>query len=160
MGGHGRMRKQTLPILKFTVRWGIAVFGIWYVVSKMSWHDRIWAVPPGESAPQWMTVVGETAQETDNAFQVIDPRNGAIIAHEEVVARPDHPRLEIGVIRMVRQAEPKWLFAALAIFPLTILITSFRWHELLKAVDIRLTMSRTFVLNMVGLFYSTFMLGS
>jgi uncharacterized protein (TIRG00374 family) len=68
--------------------------------------------------------------------------------------------VEAGVVHMVRDAKPKWLLAALAIFPLTIVITSLRWHELLKALDINLAVSRTFVLNMVGLFYSTFMLGS
>jgi uncharacterized protein (TIRG00374 family) len=58
---------------------------------------------------------------------------------------------------MMRQADITYVLAALAIFPLTILITSVRWHELLKAVDIRLTVGRTFVLNMVGLFYNTIM---
>jgi glycosyltransferase 2 family protein len=73
-----------------------------------------------------------------------------------------HPRVQIGVIRMVRQAEGHlWLlFAAVMIFPITIFITSFRWHELLKALDIRLDFSRVFVLNMVGLFYNSFMPGS
>jgi hypothetical protein len=56
---------------------------------------------------------------------------------------------------MVRNANVDYIFAALAIFPLTIVITSFRWHELLKALDIRLTIERTFVLNMVGLFWNT-----
>ena len=27
--------------LKFTLRWGIAVFGIWYVISNMSLRDRV-----------------------------------------------------------------------------------------------------------------------
>src|SRR5690348_13707700 len=26
---------------KFTLRWGIAVFGIWYVLAKTSFHDRV-----------------------------------------------------------------------------------------------------------------------
>jgi hypothetical protein len=61
---------------------------------------------------------------------------------------------------MVRGAKALYLIAALAIFPITIFITSFRWNELLKAVDINLTFGLTFVLNMVGLFYNTFMPGS
>src|SRR5208282_3567169 len=68
-----------------------------------------------------------------------------------------HPRVQIGVLRMVREADIRYVLAALAIFPITILITSFRWHELLKALDIRLTLRRTFVLNMVGMFYNTIM---
>jgi uncharacterized protein (TIRG00374 family) len=66
-----------------------------------------------------------------------------------------HPLVEIGVIRMVREADPRYLLLGLIVFPITILITSVRWHELLKPLDIHLTVSRAFVLNMVGLFYNT-----
>ena len=68
-----------------------------------------------------------------------------------------HPRVQIGVLRMVREANIDFIIAALAIFPVTILITSVRWHELLRAVDIHLRLGRTFVLNMVGMFYNTIM---
>lgn len=68
-----------------------------------------------------------------------------------------HPRVQIGVLRMVRQADIRFIIAALAIFPVTILITSLRWHELLKALDIHLRVRRTFVLNMVGMFWNTVM---
>src|SRR5580698_3626290 len=153
------MRKRILPILKFSIRWGIAIFGILYVVSKMSWHDQI-HVPSISTHP--LNLVSKNAQDTDPVFEAVDPRTGNTIQvpRDLVKPEPNHPVVEIGVIRMVRQAKPKWLVAALAIFPLTIVITSIRWHELLKALDIRLALSRTFVLNMVGLFYSTFMLGS
>ncbi len=159
MPGYFSMRKKLLPILWSTVRWGIAVFGILYVISKMSWHDQVY-VPSLSQKP--LSLLTQNAQDTDPTFTVLDPRTGKPIAvpRDEVKPPPNHPIVEIGVIRMVRQARPKWLAAALAIFPLTIIITSFRWHELLKALDIRLPVTRTFVLNMVGLFYSTFMLGS
>jgi uncharacterized membrane protein YbhN (UPF0104 family) len=39
-------------------------------------------------------------------------------------------------------------------------ITSFRWHLLLKLLDIPMSVARTFVINMVGAFYNTFMPGS
>jgi uncharacterized membrane protein YbhN (UPF0104 family) len=61
---------------------------------------------------------------------------------------------------MARAANPLLLIAAVSIFWITFIITSFRWHQLLKAVDIHLTLARTFVLNMVGAFYNTFMPGS
>jgi len=153
------MRKKVLPILKFTIRWGIAIFGILYVISKMSWHDQI-HVPSISAHP--LNLVSYAAQDSNPTFEAIDPRTGNAIqvSRDLVKPEPNHPVVEVGVIRMVRQAKPKWLAAALAIFPLTIIITSIRWHELLKALDIRLTLGRTFVLNMVGLFFSTFMLGS
>jgi hypothetical protein len=68
-----------------------------------------------------------------------------------------HPRVQIGVLRMVREANIRFIIAALALFPITILITSVRWHELLRALDIHLQLKRTFVLNMVGMFYNTIM---
>jgi len=214
------MRKQVFQISKFLIRWGIAVVGIWWVLSRMSWHDQVLAILPGQTMPQMLTLVGESAGETDSEYRVKDPRNkDAVItlqAHA-VINAPDrdkmtvteslrrqyvvgvdltsdlkrarnllladtptsptarwvpagdvpdyhltipHPRVQIGVIHMLHQADTTYLLAALAVFPLTIIITSLRWHELLKALDIQITLARTFVLNMVGLFYSTFMPGS
>jgi hypothetical protein len=61
---------------------------------------------------------------------------------------------------MVRRAHPWYLLAGLAVFPITLVITTIRWHELLKPLGIQLTLARTFVLNMVGMFYNTIGLGS
>jgi glycosyltransferase 2 family protein len=71
-----------------------------------------------------------------------------------------HPRVQVGVRHLLAHARHWYLVLSLGIFPLTFLITSFRWHELLKALDIRLTPGRSFVLTMVGAFYNTFMLGT
>jgi uncharacterized protein (TIRG00374 family) len=71
-----------------------------------------------------------------------------------------HPRVQIGVRHLLAGARKAFLFLSIIIFPLTFVITSIRWHELLKALDIRLSAQRTFVLNMVGAFYNTFMPGS
>jgi hypothetical protein len=210
-------KKHVLKVAKFLVRWGIAVVGIWWVISKMSWKDHVLALLPGQSMPvKNVVLASDHATDQDEFYPVIDPRTGATItlSREQVINEPDrpnltvfengklkyvvgvdlgpdlkkasrllvadhpagptatwepasdfpdyqvtvpHPRVQIGVLRMIRQANIHYLFAALAIFPLTILITSFRWHELLKAVEIRLTLERTFVLNMVGLFYNTIM---
>jgi len=70
------------------------------------------------------------------------------------------PRIEIGVASLVRRARPAPLWAAVLVFPLTFILTSYRWHALLRALDITITRTRAFVLNMVGFFYSTFMPGS
>jgi uncharacterized protein (TIRG00374 family) len=208
-------KKRLLKIVKSLAQVAVAVVGIWWVISKMSWKDHVLAVLPGQTMPAPNVVLAtDHATETDLVYQVINPRTGATIAlnRDQVVNEPDrakltvfgngklqyvvgvdltpdlkqarrllvadkptgptaswepvsdfpnyqitvpHPRVQIGVLRMIRNANINYLLAALAIFPLTILITSFRWHELLKAVDIRLTLSRTFVLNMVGLFWNT-----
>ncbi len=71
-----------------------------------------------------------------------------------------HARVHIGLITMVRQANPLLLWLALLVFPMTYIITSYRWGKLMDVLEIHLPLSRTFVLNMVGAFYNTFMPGS
>jgi len=70
------------------------------------------------------------------------------------------PRVQEGVQTMVAKADRKLLIGAVAVLPLTYLFTTFRWHQLLKVLGIFIPLSRAFVLNMVGSFYNTFMLGS
>ncbi|MDP9174607.1 MAG: flippase-like domain-containing protein [Planctomycetota bacterium] len=211
-------KQQGLKIAKFVIRWGIAVLGIYYVISRMSWHDRVLAILPGQTVPRSLALAEKGAGENQLQYNVID-RSGAFVTvpHDQVVNEPDrakltvnfegrqqyvvgvdlqpdmehanrilladaptgptahwepaehvpdyhiavpHPRVQIGVIRMLHEADPRFLLAALLVFPITILITSYRWHELLKALDIHLSLARIFVLNMVGLFYNTFMPGS
>ena len=71
-----------------------------------------------------------------------------------------HPREQMGLERMVRQASPGLLWAALLVFPITFVVTSYRWHELLKVLDIDLSFRRAFALNMVGSFWNTCIPGS
>ena len=61
---------------------------------------------------------------------------------------------------MVKGANPSLLWAAVLVFPITFFITSYRWNLLLSVLEIRMRQGRTFVLNMVGCFYNTFMPGS
>jgi glycosyltransferase 2 family protein len=210
-------KKLALKIVKEVVRWTIAVVGIWWVISQMSWHDHVWAFLPGRTMPvKSLTLTDKNALDSSSSYNVIDPQTGkrVSISAEAVVNEPDranlkvfgdggvkyvvavnlsgdlkqvkglwvadrpdgpvaefaqpseypnyqitvpHPRVQIGVLRMVREANIEFIVAALAIFPITILITSVRWHELLRALDIHLKLSRTFVLNMVGMFYNTIM---
>jgi uncharacterized protein (TIRG00374 family) len=208
-------KKHVWKIVRFVLQLVVAVIGIWWVVSKMSWKDHVLAILPGDSMPTKNVVLATNrATDEDAVFFVIDPRTGKTIPlpRSRVVNEPDranltviyngqkkyvvgvdlspdlktarrllladsptgptarwapaskvpdyqitvpHPRVQIGVLRMVSDANINYIFAALAIFPVTIVITSLRWHELLKALDIRLTIERTFVLNMVGLFWNT-----
>jgi uncharacterized protein (TIRG00374 family) len=76
------------------------------------------------------------------------------------VIHTPYPLIDAGINGMVKAADPRYLLAALLIFPLTYLITSYRWDLLLKVLEIKMRLSRAFVLNMVGAFYNTFMPGS
>jgi uncharacterized protein (TIRG00374 family) len=90
--------------------------------------------------------------------------HGTIIDSAQVaggyqVAVP-YPLVDIGLDRLVLHARLRLLLAALLVLPVTYFITSLRWHWLLDAMEIYLSWPRTFVLNMVGSFYNTFMPGS
>jgi len=76
------------------------------------------------------------------------------------VLRVPHPKLELGIVTLVWLANPYLLILCVLIFPVTFLITTYRWHKLLQALDIRIGLGRAFVLTMVGAFYNTFMPGS
>lgn len=105
---------------------------------------------------------------SDHKLLVLDPathKTGLQIEPSQVVGGlpkdlVPYPLVDIGLDRLVWQANFKFLLLALLVLPVTYYITSRRWHRLLEALDIHLTMARTFVLNMVGAFYNTFMPGS
>jgi hypothetical protein len=109
-------------------------------------------------------VLGVDLADRSTARRLLVNQNGNIrwvwAADTDYQVTLPHPRVQIGVRHLLSSARHGYLIFSLLIFPLTFVITSLRWHELLKALDIRLTLERTFVLNMVGAFYNTFMLGS
>jgi len=90
----------------------------------------------------------------DGKAQRIDPAAG------EYSATVPYPRVDIGLYRLVRAANLWDLLAALSVLPFAYMITSRRWHMLLEVLEIHIGQGRTFVIAMVGAFYSTFMPGS
>jgi uncharacterized protein (TIRG00374 family) len=70
------------------------------------------------------------------------------------------PYVEIGINRLVRNANKVYLLAALFMLPLSYVLTSIRWHLLLESLGIRLSFFRSLVLNLVGAFYNAFMPGT
>jgi len=129
---------------------------LWDAPGKIE-SAKLLAIRPGASGGP-----GQQAKE----LLVRDPntRKARRIGPQSVVGgysmRVPYPLVDIGLIRLVKQANLTYFIAALLLMPLTYLITSRRWHLLLEAMDIHLTQSRTFVINMVGAFYNTFMPGS
>ncbi len=70
------------------------------------------------------------------------------------------PLVRVGLASMVREAQPVLLTLAVLVFPITFMATGLRWWRLMRPVGIEMSLGRAFVLNMVGAFYNTFMLGS
>jgi uncharacterized protein (TIRG00374 family) len=212
-------RKNLKKWALFSIRWGIAVVGVWFVLSKITWYDQVLALITPSNIPVAVTLAAP-ADDDSASFQVIDHGAARAIPREQVVNEPDaksvivdgsprkllgldligpegektvarflvmsadgasgqwvtpdhvkqgpggyqlavpHPRVITGVVTMTRQAQPSLLWASIFVFPVTFVITAIRWHALLKVLDVHLTVARTFVLNMVGAFYNTFMPGS
>ncbi len=223
------MKQRAVKWLKFLLRWGIAVVGIWWVISQMHFRDRVWILDE-KNHPLAATLSAYPDKAEQSAvFEIFDPwtYQRRVISRREVVNRPDqkelilayhnpaatrpadaekqgkllaldlsddlkkvqrllvddpqkgegvwitpsqlktpfvlkvpHPRLEVGINTLIWLANPYLLILSVLIFPVTFLITTYRWHKLLKALDIHIDLARTFVLNMVGAFYNTFMPGS
>jgi uncharacterized protein (TIRG00374 family) len=222
-----RARKWLLRLL----RWAIAIFGIGYVLSNISWNDRVllsdardgWPVPYVLAAPATEDSPAFSVREPKGGIRIVDraallvksdaariqvrnndgsvssydvlaqkvvpnrdrarwplvvctPRNywqrywnkhvGAarVVEPRQIVGpRPSgltYPLIDRGIGPMVAHADRWLLFCAVAIFPICFLLTSWRWYLLLRALDISMTLPRTFVINMVGAFYNTFLPGS
>ena len=207
---------------KFALRWGIAVFGIVYVLNITAFHDYVMVynakshrvdperivdhesedaaefrfydnTKPPISRDQVWTPAGDrrSVPVIDGAGKQVDAKVLAIHpapnqqrlsspaellvqephANQARLIRPDdvvggyvvttpYPLIEIGLIRLVRDAKLIYLILAVAVLPISFIITSIRWHMLLEALDIRMGQGRSFVLNMVGSFYNSFMPGS
>jgi uncharacterized protein (TIRG00374 family) len=60
----------------------------------------------------------------------------------------------------VRAMDPRWLLASLLAFTPTILIVSWRWRLLLGAHGVQLKYWRVLELNMIGQFFSAFLVGT
>jgi hypothetical protein len=213
--GKHEHKQRAKKLILTALRWGIAVAGIAFVISKMSLHDRaelldshnipvtvtlkqppvdnfstVDVVSPAAYAgvhnrselvnkPDLKTVTlpdGKSARllavrlsddlKTASGLLVQDDAksDGRWISPDQVkdgyVIHTPYPLIDAGINGMVAKADRRYLLAAVLIFPLTYLITSYRWDLLLKVLEIKMRLSRAFVLNMVGAFYNTFLPGS
>lgn len=216
------MSPRTKHWLKFTIRWGIAVAGIAYVLWGITFRDRATVLDPITHRPIYARVLDDASEdqtvfhiEIDTAgvrrveevgrdrlwvrpsskhveirgedgkpvrrkllavkpaerkavgeVLVEDPstKNGIVFDASRVLDSDEMtvalPLVEVGLIRMVREADRGYLLAAIFILPLCHLLTSLRWHVLLRALDIGMSQARTFTINMVGAFYNAFMPGT
>jgi uncharacterized protein (TIRG00374 family) len=125
---------------------------------------RILAALAGKLAPR--AVGASEGRREAQRLLVEHPDTEALSAvGPEAVADKDarfvsSPLVDVGLIRLVRNARWKFLVAALALLPISFLLTSYRWKILLDALEIHIGATRTFVINMVGAFYNSFMPGS
>lgn len=220
------MTDRTKKWLKFAVRWGIAAFGVWWVLSNINFTDRVLVLDPATNRPRYAAALdfardnapqyriqlkGEPSRVIDRTevwlrpdrasvdvrltdgakpvrrkilavrpnpsapvdkerpiveFLVQDPSsgNGVSIRPSQLAGngrlRIASPDVEIGLARMVREADRSFLIAAVCILPIGYVLTSVRWFFLLRGLGVQIGLGRTFVINMVGAFYNSFMPGT
>lgn len=213
------MTPRTKHWLKFSIRWGVAVVGIVWVLWGITFRDRTTVLQPGTNLPIYVQVLDDAKEDQPSyriAHYVDGVRRVEEVTRDELWVRPDRktvelrteqakpehrtllavkpvggrakqlvvkdpatghgeiidasrlveslsislPRVEIGLLRMVRAADRAYLLGAVFIIPVCFLLTSMRWHVLLAALDIRISQARAFTINMVGAFYNAFMPGT
>jgi uncharacterized membrane protein YbhN (UPF0104 family) len=102
-----------------------------------------------------------TGRDWGDLPRVIDPSR--IVPRDSYHIRVPYPIIDVGIGEMTRQAfadHPMYLILAIVVFPITFIITSYRWNLLMRLLEVYVPLGRTFVINMVGAFYNTFMPGS
>ena len=70
------------------------------------------------------------------------------------------PLVRVGLATMVSEARPVLLTLAILVFPITLVATGLRWWRLMAPLGLQMSLKTAYALNMVGLFYNSFMLGS
>lgn len=118
---------------------------------------RLLAVHPAPSLDKSLPPT-ELCVEEPASHQIFLISPGAVKGGYTVAV--PYPLVDIGLNRLVRSAQPLYLLLALLVLPCSYILTSLRWHMLLETLEIHIGRWRTFVLNMVGAFYNTFMPGS
>jgi uncharacterized protein (TIRG00374 family) len=118
---------------------------------------RLWAVKPGDSTGAGRSVRELLVKRPDgDTGLVLDPSQ--VVEADRLTVTS--PYVEVGINRLLRDADRKYLLAAVVILPLSYVLTSVRWHLLLESLGIKLSFSRSLVLNLVGAFYNAFMPGT
>ena len=79
--------------LKFVIRWGIAVAGIWYVLANINLSDRAMILDPQTSQPTWVKLLGEP-HESDSHFTALDDAgNRFTLDRSDIWTPPDRRRM-------------------------------------------------------------------
>src|SRR2546423_13448518 len=89
------MSKTSKKWIANLLRWGIAVFGIWYVLNNMSWSNRVLVPGPG-GWPVARKLANESADEYAGHFKVIN-EDGSIVSipRDELLAKVDSAHVDV-----------------------------------------------------------------
>jgi hypothetical protein len=80
----------------FTIRWGIAVAGIWYVATKISWRDQVIVLGAGNLP--YKVRLAEPAEENAATVKILDAVPGIddpVIPTSALVSEADRKEVEL-----------------------------------------------------------------
>ncbi|HMD55181.1 MAG TPA: lysylphosphatidylglycerol synthase transmembrane domain-containing protein [Phycisphaerae bacterium] len=174
-------------VLKTTLKILIAVVGLWYVLSRISWQDHAVIAQGAQIRNVTFTKTAVLPlEQMDGDLYVVEFKNQKIsvklpngqivtgLADQNPIDFPDtlelpanylaqvngEPEVETGLVHLIQTANLWLLLAALSMLGLPFVITSWRWQKLLAVQEIDLTYSKALTLTFVGQFYSTFLPGT
>jgi len=107
------MKKHAKKWALFTLRWGIAVVGIWFVLQNITWRDSVLIQNPATGRPMPARVVGPL-DESQASFRIIDPLTQA----ERDIPRSDllvRPGLDVDKAIIHRPGQPDETMELLAL---------------------------------------------
>src|SRR5690349_13578028 len=80
----GRMKGKLRKLVSFTLRWGIAVVGIWWVISQMSFTDHAF-VANEQNRPVEVRVLAALA---DGSYRIENPAGDKSDVRETALLNP------------------------------------------------------------------------
>src|SRR4051812_10829603 len=78
------MKQRVKKWLTFTLRWGIAVVGIWWVISQITWRDRVTTLD-GRNRPD-IQRLADNQPLSGGPFTLLD---GRVVQASEIFSLPD-----------------------------------------------------------------------
>ncbi|HEV8290268.1 MAG TPA: hypothetical protein VGP94_00025, partial [Tepidisphaeraceae bacterium] len=96
------MNQRAKKWIKFVLRWGIAVVGIWWVVAQMEFRDRVWIVDPkNHPVPAKLSAYADRGEQSA-VFEIWDPwtYQKRVIPRKEVVNRADQKEMVVAYYPM------------------------------------------------------------
>src|SRR5687768_11231208 len=91
------MKSAAAKWAKFVLRWGIAVVGIWWVVSQINFRDRVWILDQKNYPVAAKLSAYADRGDQSAVFEIYDPVTAQprTISRREVVNLPDQKELKL-----------------------------------------------------------------
>jgi uncharacterized protein (TIRG00374 family) len=91
------MQPRVKKWIKFSLRWGIAILGVWFVVKNISLYDQVRIADPATGLPISVTLAAP-ADETSKVFTIY-PHAGSdateVVHRSQLIARSQYDHLQV-----------------------------------------------------------------